>query len=177
VNEDFPTKLATHILSTMEAPLVQSDGQSSADLASEKQHPSYRWSLAVWLVNIWSDAEYPMPKEEKSRIWRELLASLIHGDPVLVVSYPLFDVFAHDFSLMKLRDALIAVDPSLRGRHLNLAALLPSSQPMEEDSLHGLEDTAEAVEEDHESQLEAMERRLIELQTRVSFSFKTVDMG
>jgi ribosomal biogenesis protein LAS1 len=89
MNPSFPVILAQQLLSIL-AGSAESQGVGSSkvkevDSKDERQHASFRWTLAVWLIWLWSNGS--LPREDKTRIWREMLGYAVHGDQVYVPSH------------------------------------------------------------------------------------------
>jgi hypothetical protein len=62
-------------------------GSSAEAREAQKEATSFRWSLAVWFIYLWRGDEQSLyglalDEEEKRRLWRRLLGSLLQGDPM-----------------------------------------------------------------------------------------------
>ena len=78
------------MLSTLIQPSARNSLATTKDPASQREQreeaSSFRWALAVWLLWLWErhDQELYLHDEEKRRLWRRMLGSLLHGDGVFV---------------------------------------------------------------------------------------------
>ncbi|XAO23398.1 hypothetical protein I312_102176 [Cryptococcus bacillisporus CA1280] len=161
---ELSSVLSTQIIDILlnpSASSVQSQGPQgfnpSADLISLNEDErdaygeseSYRWGLAVWLLYFWrnnvSENPLKLTEEERKAIYRRLALTLLHkyDDPILT----------------RLHKSLAELDESLRDIANDLP-ILPKT-----DARNNL--TEGDIEVDViESRLQAMEKRLVELEDR-----------
>ena len=167
------------MLSTLIQPSARNSLATTKDPASQREQreeaSSFRWALAVWLLWLWErhEQELYLHDEEKRRLWRRMLGSLLHGDAVFVPVLLDAAQLIRSHSIRRLYSSLLRVDPSLQSISVGVDRVLPELSDDEE--LVGLEDDVVMDKGDMkvDEELEAMEKRLMHLESKVSME-KTI---
>ncbi|CAD6563923.1 MAG: rRNA-processing protein las1 [Tremellales sp. Tagirdzhanova-0007] len=151
----FPTILADAILTRLIQPMINLpnvSGDSSQSQERPNQDPTFRWSLAVWLLWLWRGDEdtFIIEQKEKKRLWRRLLGSLLLGDEVLRRLHTILS----DVTPFEKR-----LSPVVDSRFLGLVD--------GEDILSIEEGEVDPGNQDVDQKLMVMERRLLEFEAKV----------